>query len=49
MALAPLLYGSLMDHQQPATVWLLIAATQAVLIFTAWQVRGARRTLLANP
>jgi MFS transporter, FSR family, fosmidomycin resistance protein len=49
MALAPLLYGSLMDHQQPAAVWLLIAATQAVLIFTAWQVRGARRTLLANP
>jgi len=47
MALAPLIYGSLMDHQQPAAVWLVIAAGQAVLILTAWQVGGARRTLPA--
>jgi len=47
MALAPLLYGALMDHERPAMVWLLIAATQGVLILTAWQVRGARRTLPA--
>lgn len=44
MALAPLLYGAMMDHHQPALVWLLIAAMQGVLIFTALQVRGARRT-----
>lgn len=47
MALAPLLYGALMDRGQPVMVWLLIALTQAVLILTAWQVRGARRTLLS--
>lgn len=47
MALGPLLYGALMDHERPAMVWLLIAATQGVLILTAWQVRGTRRTLPA--
>lgn len=47
MALAPLLYGALMDHALPSLVWLLIALTQAVLILTAWQVRGARRTVAA--
>lgn len=45
MALAPLLYGALMDLHRPTSVWLVIAAAQAVLIATAWQVRGARRTL----
>lgn len=45
MALAPLLYGFLMDHHQPAMVWLAIAVVQALLIFTAMQVRGARRTV----
>lgn len=44
MALAPLLYGAMMDHHQPARVWLLIAVAQGVLIFTALQVRRARRT-----
>lgn len=47
MAIAPLAYGFLMDHHQPLLVWLLIAALQAVLIFTALQVRGARRTVQA--
>lgn len=49
MALAPLAFGFLMDHRQPALVWMLIAVLQAVLIFTALQVRGARRTAGAVP
>lgn len=44
MALAPLLYGFLLDHHQPTLVWLAIAVVQGLLIFTATQVRGARRT-----
>jgi MFS family permease len=44
MALAPLLYGFLLDHHRPAAVWLSIACVQGLLIFTALQVRGARRT-----
>lgn len=49
MALAPLLYGYLLDHQQPALVWLAIAGVQGLLIFTAMQVRGARRTTALSP
>lgn len=47
MALAPLLYGFLMDHHQPSLVWMVIAAVQGLLILTALQVRGARRSTLA--
>ena len=47
-ALAPLLFGSLMDHQHPAQVWLGIALVQAVLIVNAFNVRHARRTNLAS-
>ena len=46
-AVAPLLFGTLMDHQRPALVWLGIAAVQAVLIVNAFNVRRARRTTLA--
>ena len=46
-AIAPLIFGSLMDHQQPKLVWLGIALVQAVLIVNAFNVRKARRTALA--
>ena len=47
-AVAPLLFGALMDHHRPALVWLGIAAVQAVLIVNAFNVRHARRTTLAS-
>ena len=47
-ALAPLLFGALMDHHRPAQVWLGIALVQAVLIVNAFNVRHARRTNLAS-
>jgi len=43
-AIAPLLYGSLMDLQRPALLWVAIAAVQGVLIVSAFNVRRARRT-----
>lgn len=43
-ALAPLGFGLLMDHQRHAAVWMGIATLQLVLIATAFNVRGARRT-----
>ena len=46
-AIAPLLFGTLMDHQQPALVWLGIAIVQGVLIVNAVNVKKARRTTLA--
>ena len=45
-AVAPLIFGSLMDHQQPAMVWLGIALVQGVLIVNAANVRKVRRTSL---
>ncbi len=47
-AVAPLLYGALMDHQHPALVWLVIAAVQGLLIVNAFNVRKARRTRLVG-
>ena len=47
-AVAPLLFGSLMDMHQPALVWLGIAAVQGVLIASAFNVRRVRRTLPAT-
>ena len=47
-AIAPLLFGALMDHRHPAQVWLGIALVQAVLIVNAVNVRHARRTRLAS-
>jgi predicted MFS family arabinose efflux permease len=46
-AVAPLIFGSLMDHHQPALVWLGIALVQGVLIVNAVNVRKVRRTSLA--
>jgi MFS transporter, FSR family, fosmidomycin resistance protein len=43
-AIAPLMFGTLLDMGQPSAVWLGIAAVQAVLIVSAFNVRGARRT-----
>lgn len=46
-ALAPLLFGSLMDRGHYAGVWLGLVAAQALLIASAFNVRRARRTALA--
>jgi MFS transporter, FSR family, fosmidomycin resistance protein len=43
-AVAPLMFGTLMDHGQPMQVWLSIAAVQLVLIGSAFNVRRVRRT-----
>jgi MFS transporter, FSR family, fosmidomycin resistance protein len=43
-AVAPLLFGTLMDHGQPMQVWLAIAVLQVVLIASAFNVRRVRRT-----
>ncbi|MEO8059475.1 MAG: MFS transporter [Burkholderiales bacterium] len=45
-AIAPLVFGTLMDHQQPKMVWLGIALVQGVLIVNAFNVRKVRRTSL---
>ena len=46
-AIAPLVFGTLMDWSQPKMVWLGIAIVQGVLIVNAFNVRKARRTSLA--
>ena len=46
-AIAPLVFGSLMDLQRPAMVWLGFALVQAVLIVSAFNVRRVRSTDLA--
>ena len=46
-ALAPLVFGVLMDHQQYRGVWLGLVVFQAVLIASAFNVRRVRRTALA--
>ena len=43
-AVAPLLFGTLMDLHRPAQVWLGIAVVQGVLIINAFNVRKVRRT-----
>ena len=43
-AVAPLLFGSLMDLHRPAQVWLGIAIVQGVLIVNAFNVRKVRCT-----
>ena len=43
-AIAPLLFGLLMDWHRPAQVWLGIAFLQGVLIVSAFNVRKVRRT-----
>lgn len=46
-ALAPLLFGGLMDLGRPAWVWLGIALVQGVLIASAFNVTRARRSAMA--
>lgn len=46
-AIAPLIFGTLMDHQQYRGVWLGLVIVQGVLIASAFNVRKARRTTLA--
>ena len=45
-ALAPLVFGRLMDLQQYQSVWIGLAAVQLVLIASAFNVRRLRRELL---
>ena len=45
-AIAPLLFGTLMDWHRPAQVWLGIAVVQGVLIVNAFNVGKVRRTHL---
>ncbi|MES3015425.1 MAG: MFS transporter [Pseudomonadota bacterium] len=47
-AIAPLVFGTLMDMGQPKMVWLGIAIVQGVLIVNAFNVRNARRTSLVT-
>ena len=47
-ALAPLIFGSLMDQRQYQGVWLGIVLFQAVLIVSAFNVSRVRRTVLAT-
>jgi MFS family permease len=47
-ALAPLAFGTLMDHQNYRGVWLLLVFMQGVLIASAFNVRRARRTAMAT-
>ncbi len=46
-AVAPLIFGTLMDLHHPALVWLGIAVVQGVLIVNAFNVRKVRRTALS--
>lgn len=43
-ALAPLLFGLLMDQQRYQAVWLGLVVVQTLLIFSAFNVRRVRRT-----
>jgi FSR family fosmidomycin resistance protein-like MFS transporter len=45
-ALAPLLFGALMDHQNYRGVWLGLVVMQVVLIASAFNVRRVRRTAI---
>jgi MFS family permease len=46
-ALAPLMFGTLMDYGHPSHVWLGIALVQLMLVGSAFRVRRVRRTVLA--
>ena len=47
-AVAPLIFGTLMDWQRPSMVWLGIAIVQGVLIVNAFNVHKVRRTNLGT-
>ncbi|MDB5957213.1 MFS transporter [Ramlibacter sp.] len=44
-AIAPLIFGALLDRQQWHGVWLVVIASQVLLITSAFRVRRVRRTL----
>ena len=46
-AIAPLVFGTLMDHGRYQGVWVVLVALQLLLIASAFNVRRARRTALA--
>ncbi len=46
-ALAPLVFGALMDHRQYQGVWLGVVIFQVILIASAFNIRRVRRTALA--
>jgi len=46
-AVIPLFIGTLMDHGAYRSVWLALALLQGVLVVSAFNVRRARRTVLA--
>ena len=48
-ALAPLVFGRLMDLHQYSAVWVGLALVQGVLIVSAFQVRRVRRELRPAP
>jgi MFS family permease len=48
-ALAPLVFGRLMDLHLYSAVWVGLAVVQAVLIVSAFQVRRVRRELRPAP
>jgi len=48
-AVAPLIFGPLMDHGRPTAVILGLALVQGVLIASAFNVRRARREALPQP
>ena len=45
-AVAPLLFGTLMDEGRPSQVWLGIAIVQLVMVGSAFRVQRVRRTVL---
>ncbi|NML84247.1 MFS transporter [Polaromonas sp.] len=47
-AVAPLIFGTLMDHKQYAGVWLGLVIVQGVLIASAFNVRRVRRVALVQ-
>ncbi|MEO7008841.1 MAG: MFS transporter, partial [Caldimonas sp.] len=47
-AVAPLLFGTLMDQGKPSQVWLGIAIVQLVMVGSAFRVRRVRRTVLVT-
>ena len=44
-AIAPLMFGALMDHGQFREVWVVLVALQLLLIASAFRVRRVRRTV----
>jgi FSR family fosmidomycin resistance protein-like MFS transporter len=49
MALAPLMFGSLMDGGHPAAVWVIAAGFQGLLIASAFRVQRIGRARRAGP